>query len=743
MHVFTSGKKILVQTTELQIFSDPNNIYNAEIININNRDKVKKFYSDPYLTIFLTEDNNLYIESSIIVNRFILLKKNVTNFIAHNGTILFAIHNKYLYAYDYSQTDIISKTFELKKFDTGKMIHHKLIIPDMFNSYTLEFNKDYLLIRSDDNIAIVICSNNIVDYYYHSEINEQDIKIDNNNSNVYYLEDNNIHYYNTDTNELMFECITVTEKEEIVYDCDDNMYRVFHEKDRIAIITEKRYFSIPTKKSNMSIKHIITNNFICASWDVEDNEEICFFTKNNQILINLIGFDRCYYSNLGIWNYDNNNLFLYSIHELYSSIPDTIYSGNNRRLFVYKMTLPSDINIKTIHYTHKFILIEEINSKLHYININDWTGKSYSLTMRKNFMDVQTSLVSRKRKINEYDANINIYVEAESPKLARYMAYCEMTGGKIDCVLRYVNKSVQYALGDGVKKDFMHQAINEFITTYCIKESVFPQLNAKLIRKTFTNVNLYYIGMMLHYTVINLQNPLEHHLPLMIIEKLIGYELMIEELEYFANHQDENAFNQIKLLKDFDDEKFNSYTGYDNYKFALESVCKMERNDDVYEIIDEMSKGILKCREINNITHMNAPTLDYYFSGSIEIDKSQFINKIIFFIKDDSFDTKPMSDEHDYVCLLIKMIDTFSNAEIKILLKNWSGSTNFSPDNKYNIYIENITRNRCAYMRDADYINFQTCTCTLSISESLMKKFDYDIMKLQLTTLHSNIYDDY
>ncbi|AEJ34583.1 hypothetical protein MIMI_R349b [Acanthamoeba polyphaga mimivirus] len=277
--------------------------------------------------------------------------------------------------------------------------------------------------------------------------------------------------------------------------------------------------------------------------------------------------------------------------------------------------------------------------------------------------------------------------------------------------------------GDGPKIEFCESAIMQFYYKYLIAHNFHTEFNLQEFAK-LKPTEIKYLGSMFHMVICQNNSSLPIRLPLAFAVEIYGKEPTIDELEYFACNEDETGFKHIYPAK-YNPELVKEF-GYESYEHCLKTLCKYNYEDDTDKNIltkkycEQLAAGFKRYGNIKNIKQMNLPTLDYYISGPYKINRTILINNLVL--------SGGKDKNNNYLEMFKEFINSLSENELKILLKNWTASTCVRPDNKYRIIIISKSKNAKAGIR------FGTCNLEIHIDEKMLDEHNIDTVKEVLIT---------
>ena len=260
--------------------------------------------------------------------------------------------------------------------------------------------------------------------------------------------------------------------------------------------------------------------------------------------------------------------------------------------------------------------------------------------------------------------------------------------------IKYIEKGEIISYGDGPKREFLETAVMEFFETCLIQNNVCTYFNMDMIT-SFTSDELYCIGLMLHTIICHSKNHLPFRLPILLLKAVKGRKLKKIELEYFAQNEDPEIFNNARQFSD-DPDGFKSLdSDFATYEDLLYDICGCKNMKKSSEINSDIAKGIIAYSEIKNLDIMNYPTLDYYFSGNYTINRLTLLKNL-----------KIMRTYKETITHIIK---TLPEKKLYVLLRNWSGTSVVKKSFVYEIVVE----------KKSD-LYFATCSITIHIPKELL-----------------------
>lgn len=244
--------------------------------------------------------------------------------------------------------------------------------------------------------------------------------------------------------------------------------------------------------------------------------------------------------------------------------------------------------------------------------------------------------------------------------------FCRIAAGIPDypCGLSvtYVSKKGNVkAHGDAIRCDFSLEALWQFRDAFLIQHENHTEFNLRTLKRTSQRFRIR-LGRMLRLAMAMIEGPLPIRLPIPFHAHLLRRKPTVTELEFFVSR------SYPELLEQMNDYKCNpealANCGYDTYREFLEAVVCYTSIDDnanktAHIICEDLVTGFLGYAPIANLGYMDYLTLDYVLSGLCAIDRNLF-KKLI---------RGPLW----LVKLLHNLIDTATEEQLQVLLKNWSG----------------------------------------------------------------------
>lgn len=654
------------------------------------------------------------------------------------GNILFFVKDTKICIFypEISVRNVVKKHFNLstKYIKKEQFSYIELILPFDYCESDIEMKENYIHIYNKE--------------YHHI------ISTDTNNDKIFWL------YFKTDmTIDKMFY---VSSELSLYIENDGCLYKYMYDNHEFNKISDKdeKYFLVKdylddndayicyilrqdglyqgTNEKCINYKYMLKHLVDINSYNpelilVNHKDDIKFLESSTSLCINVryLKYYKLYSS--GIIYYDNDELYICTSQKI--NIPDitqiSIKDICDKDYYCYMFNnIPKPI--EDIKFTSSLILIKS-NGKYYYrenifINSTESTINTFTeiiLYDNDNSQMVYNNMILRKEKTYEY--TIDLYIDINSNKFDKLLNIIDILKYDTDFAIVYKSNDETISYGDGVKRELFEYAIEYFVNNYLIKHNVLSEFNIKKLA-TFNDNELINIGKMLHaYICYNLTH-LPIRLPLVLLKHIKGIKISLEDLEYFAMHEDPELYNKISMYRNNPEEfenlsmNFKSYNEYINYicKYKYASIDSKEIN----RISKLIAKGIIIYNDIKNLSIMNYPTLDYYLSGEYKINRELLINNLKINDNDDLYSEQEKIEIKNKIIDIIKRL---SEENLKTLLRNWSGSSVVNEKEKYIITIVSNNKN------PADIL-FRTCNIELIIAGRLINEFKFSSLLLELLT---------
>lgn len=321
-------------------------------------------------------------------------------------------------------------------------------------------------------------------------------------------------------------------------------------------------------------------------------------------------------------------------------------------------------------------------------------------------IDVDMSLIHI--PLIECDYHINLQIDIDRGLFKQLLNIVGLIDSEHHFDVKYVKNGKKLSYGDGVKRDFLTNAIKDFGLKYLVKKGTLSKFNDKIL--SLSDYKLNAIGAALNVVIICNGNYLPIRVPLELIAAFKKLPLSIEELEYFCEKEDPVTLERMMKCK-YDNKSIEDY-GYDSYEHCLKTLLQYDlgtENDVAMKAaIDKIVNGFFKFYKIKNLSKMNYPTLDYYLSGPYAIDRNDLISKIEFVI--DCELSREIIEE--FKTNMRDIIKNLTEEQLSSLLKNWSGMPTFCTTLKYVITVRKMSKKV--------NVHFTTCSVNLSVNKYII-----------------------
>lgn len=454
-----------------------------------------------------------------------------------------------------------------------------------------------------------------------------------------------------------------------------------------------------------------------------------FLENNLNLYINVRHFKYFKLYSFGIIYYDDDNLYICT-RRSFDNIPDItltdIIDVCDKYYYCYIFNINFE-SIEDIQFTSSLILIKS-DGKYYYREIifDNPTVKSFTEIFLYNDHSkmIYNNMIIRKERIYKY--TVDLYIDIDSNKFDKLLNIVDILKHDTTFSVVYKTNDETISYGNGVKRELFESAIKYFADNFLIKYNVLSEFNVKKLA-IFNDNELINIGKILHaYICYNLTS-LPIRLPLILLKKIMGVKISLEELEYFAMHEDPELYNKISLYRNNPEEFENLSTNYKSYKEYIKYICKynyLDDNKEINKIAKLIAKGIKLYNNIKNLSIMNYPTLDYYLSGEYKVNRDLLINNLKINDNDDLYSEQEKIEIKNKI---IEIIKNLSEENLITLLRNWSGSSVVNEKEKYIITIVSNNKNPID-------ISFRTCNMELIIAGRLINEFKFSSLLLELLT---------
>lgn len=374
--------------------------------------------------------------------------------------------------------------------------------------------------------------------------------------------------------------------------------------------------------------------------------------------------------------------------------------------YVYSLSnFPENVsNIINIYSTNKRIIAQ---TKANMYNYNGDNNTFHIINTHNESISIDKSVASCGRDNYHDTADLVIDINYGASKTTNLFDKLLIMSGslilskkKIAISLLDRFKHKQVASGDGPTKEFINDALIDFSNKYLI---VNPNKTIEYNMTTmgsFTDVDLVTIGNMLSYIIAN-HGTMPIRLPLTLLSTIQIRSPTNKELEYLLKIYDQDVYYNVTKYK-YDPIALQAF-GAGSYHEILRYLCKFVSSNAIKRLNYFIALGFNNQYKIPNIDKMNLPTLEYMMSGDFVIDKKKFVENIKFRYND-SKSKYAAFNKTEFKC----RIESLSDDQFKMMLKNWSGS--YVIESKYNYRVDMSSLNRDVVLK------IQTCSNDLYIN---------------------------
>jgi hypothetical protein len=588
-----------------------------------------------------------------------------------NGNLFYQKDNKiYLIVQGKTPYDLLNLSFCVELVENKSYSKYLIVFP--FEIKNIRF-LDNVIEFETNGMKNIIIPDTLKWIYYQNNLNHSNYKyIYNKLTPVIFLKTENKIYsigIGIKLVEQDFNDIAVSDDKFILK--NSNNITVFHKNDDIETIVDSfsKYFINVVGKCYILDITDETNTKVNASFFVKDSQDYFNVSKMKQYLI----------TNDSIVGISHSNVLHYYYIE--KQISSSYY-------------LDDDVIFHKI--ADNTILIEK-------------NGKYYILDQgTRKVINYKFETIQSVYDNNYYDNMYSFIIECSIDKLDQFLNLCshfpinELTRINIS----YTSMKEYISSGDGTTRDFFDDISKQLLSKYFISESSFTRFNKEEINK-LTEYQARNLGFLINVVLYN-NGKFNFHFPLNFLELLTGEKVKGYEMELFIQEREPEIYNSLLKIKEHPDKI--KELGYEKYLDCLKQLCR-------YEEID--SNGILD--------HIKCGFFDYYISEYFKINS----------ITTDAVLTETRINVDDILNNLTisenKKIDGFkekfetfvkklTKEELKILLKNWTGSSRIFK-NEFQI----------SFLEDPDVdIKFSTCCSLLQINIKMLDNYDilFDTLKV-------------
>lgn len=306
-------------------------------------------------------------------------------------------------------------------------------------------------------------------------------------------------------------------------------------------------------------------------------------------------------------------------------------------------------------------------------------------------------------------------IDTSSGYLDRLRSLAEMLPRLAGFSISFATHGKRLAFGLAPKREFITRAMIEFAEKVLTCHTACTEFNTDAI-DTLTDTELFFMGRSLHLSIVHTQNHLPIRLPLALTTTILGRDMTLLELEFFAKKELGEAFTTVSENKS--DTHLFQELGVEDYVSYMRSVCKYNPDARLQRVCQQIARGFLDYASVINLGAMNAPTLDYYLSGEYKLDRELLISLLSIHGLTDSDDMSTIMDH------MTSIIHSITESQLASLLKNWTGS---SVVDRQDIYIVHVREGDGG--SDKDGVLFSSCSSRIFINKSL---FDPSVTAIEV-----------
>lgn len=683
---------------------------------------IQNFPENEYIENLSVYHNNMSQKDGIS------LLINNADAVAYNEHIIFFVKDKRLFVYDYTARLYDNVLFNylglsvITHFAKNNIIYYEIIFP--FNVNKIDSHVNYIYINSADYHHVISAKNRedghpqVFWLYFRLDmiINSLDIHLC--DENIYLLSDKKLYRYFYKTNRMD---VNVHLNNDLLYLNGINDWN-----KAPFLITKNGLFRIAdalikTMDYHENLQYYVEHSYMDSSTCIiiyKKNAPQRYIVHKDNLLFNINDIIFYHLMDYGLVYYDKTNTLYFITSLLY---PDNVgmthidkIPGKEVAFNIYMFNnLPIPIN--GIFGDGKELILVQSGNKYYYHLIGDHMDDD---TKIKQFTEIKLDTINNTCQIEnkyisypvkKYNTSIYLQMSTHGNRFKKLLALAEFLDNDNNFFIKLVNLNVFTAHGDGVKREFIHDAIREFQNKYLVKSNHLTKFHTETMEK-LNKDRLFYIGKMLNIAICHSNGPLNIRLPLNLLYHLKNKtrKFDLAELEYFAKKENPVVFNKIHTYRN-DPEGFAALdTEYDSYEKYLEHLCGYDSNENklLDMVCSNITKGFYSYGAIKNIAKMNFPTLDYYLSGDFLINRDLLIENI-------TIRHYSLSDVDKYHQVINKNIRDLPENKLAVLLKNWTGTSVVERDAEYNITITND-------QDESSNIYFGTCNRDLIISDNVI-----------------------
>lgn len=592
------------------------------------------------------------------------------------------------------------------------------------------FLKHFVYLGKDNNHWLIFpigATSPIVEYTHFTTDFDFDphlLKWDHEQSLVYIILGNDLWYKSRVSNTLIKCRISVKKLLFMKSDYYDSLYNQTTSDCVLSVnsgISEDRTECIPII-SNLIISNLRQIFRLCC---LSNQYEFIFAyeepLKNNEDRVSLRG-DKIFVNVFGLKAYGQpnvSNIVFIDQFVMYAITSNTgQYSVNylkfEKRISIHRIPLPvSAENISCVKFDGLIVL--EVDAEQRYIYYSSSTDKhNFRQMMMPRIKDFTSQSLTIENLLFQPPLNLddcgtvpidkNDNNRTHYSKIINYIAKTS-TPGYIS--IKTYKGEIREAFGRGVRVSSFTKTMHEFANQYLIRHNSITEFNSALI-KNLDPGTLRFLGKILAFCFLNLDERLLYHMPLTLLSALLCKIPTQAEFEYIAEKEDPVAYQNLIAIKA--DPAIAPDIDYDE---AIRSVCKFYP----YTQIIEIARGFLENFYCPSLHLMNVVTLDEFLSGKYVLDVERLISQI-------NIDTKILQEHvrSNIFTLFVNLIRSLNQKQLATLLYNLSGTSVINSSWIYGIKIVQET-NKTA-------VKFGTCDHSVYVPKVLIEHFlngDIDI----------------
>ena len=374
------------------------------------------------------------------------------------------------------------------------------------------------------------------------------------------------------------------------------------------------------------------------------------------------------------------------------------FATKNRTHRIYKwLNLPGPVD--RIITGSSFIMFES-QGRFYRSTVTDVVGPLVELTLEPvKRVPASVNKDHIKRLTTKGGTNVDIQVEVTGDLFGSLCSFAEMFGKDIMLRPIFTHKSERITRNVGTSRAFVEDALSQFAYRYLLTCGPCPQYNIEAL-SALSTPQLFITGRALHMAMYMNRTCLSIRMPISFYVALLGREPELDELEFFLQQVSPDLYDTITSCHE--NKEAIAECGYTSYRELLNHKvfyehADPETNAKIRTISTAIAIGFNTFAEIENIKHMNMPTLDYYISGSYSIDRALLIRKL-------------KCSSSTLLKFVRSLIERLPEDRLAILLRNWTGSSVYKG-----------TKCRIQETSNSD-IRFSTCNRELYLNPKLFEK---------------------